>query len=342
MSYRRMLYSGALQFVKPLVFISRKAPAEIKKIANHHAMLSGVVSQNGKRSYIGSVDENTSFRTASLTKLVTTLGVMKLGLDLDTPIASYTGLPLKSITLRQLLSHTSPLCDGEAYENSLTAPLDLNQLLQSPNVWRKKNTFRYSNLGFGIVGSVVEMVTNESLESWMQKNVFSPLQMTCTYDITTITPKDIYRLVPPKKAFDANKRKAQASPILRPDPQRHYHLSSGNLYANVSDLEKVLDVIVKNDGSFITKDAVKEMKTPHGEYGSLSPNLAYGLGLLIVRGKQTLYGHQGFAYGCVNGMFFSESGDTLVSLNNGANELRDGRLGVLNRDLIERCFQWTL
>jgi Beta-lactamase class C and other penicillin binding proteins len=341
LSIRKTLYKGVLQAVRPFILIHRKVPLEVKALANRHCIVSGVISLSGKRFYIGHSDENTFFRTASLTKLVTTFGVMKCGLDLDAPISSYTNLSLKNITLRQLMSHTSPLCDGDAYEHALLSPVDLNTLLENPSVWKKEPGFRYSNLGFGIVGSVLECVTGESLELWMQKNVFTPLKMNCTYDITTLThAKDIYRLVPPQRAFDFNLRKAKASPILKTDPQRHFTLASGNLYSDTLSLEKALDVIRENDGSFISKEAICQMKTPHAEYGASSPMLAYGLGLLIVRGKETLYGHQGFAYGCVNSMFFAEkSGKTLISLNNGANEARFGRMGELNRDLIQWGFE---
>ena len=47
-----------------------------------------------------------------------------------------------------------------------------------------------------------------------------------------------------------------------------------------------------------------------------------------------LFGHQGFAYGAVNGFFFDEQGNGFVSFTSGASEGRTGRLSLLNRDLI--------
>ena len=47
-----------------------------------------------------------------------------------------------------------------------------------------------------------------------------------------------------------------------------------------------------------------------------------------------LHGHQGFAYGAVNGFFFDDKGNGFVSFNSGASEQRIGRLSLLNRDLI--------
>ena len=47
-----------------------------------------------------------------------------------------------------------------------------------------------------------------------------------------------------------------------------------------------------------------------------------------------LWGHQGFAYGAVNGVFFDKQGNGFASLNSGASEQRCGHLALVNRDLI--------
>ena len=51
--------------------------------------------------------------------------------------------------------------------------------------------------------------------------------------------------------------------------------------------------------------------------------------------SHTLFGHQGFAYGCADGAFFEEgTGRRVVLLNGGASEARTGRLGTFNRDIL--------
>ena len=53
-----------------------------------------------------------------------------------------------------------------------------------------------------------------------------------------------------------------------------------------------------------------------------------------------IVGHQGFAYGCADGAFFEEdTGRILITLNGGASEARQGRLGLLNRDLLRFAFK---
>lgn len=52
-----------------------------------------------------------------------------------------------------------------------------------------------------------------------------------------------------------------------------------------------------------------------------------------------ILGHQGFAYGCVNGAFYEEgTGRRVILLNGGASEARMGRLGRINRDIL----RWAL
>ena len=66
--------------------------------------------------------------------------------------------------------------------------------------------------------------------------------------------------------------------------------------------------------------------------------LRHGMGLFTLEDQSVsprrLYGHQGFAYGAVNGVFFDGEGNGFVSFNSGASEQRVGRLSCLNRDLI--------
>lgn len=49
---------------------------------------------------------------------------------------------------------------------------------------------------------------------------------------------------------------------------------------------------------------------------------------------KAVWGHQGFAYGAVNGVFFDQKGSGFAALNSGVSEQRVGHLALINRDLI--------
>ena len=89
------------------------------------------------------------------------------------------------------------------------------------------------------------------------------------------------------------------------------------------------------------------MLLEHASYGNFSQTLSYGLGLLRISdpvlSDGIIYGHQGFAYGCVDGAFWEEStGNILLSLNGGCSESRSGRFGTANLDLCRWAFRKEL
>jgi CubicO group peptidase (beta-lactamase class C family) len=351
MAVKAYLYHAALSAMRPYIRFNRALyPDEpvLRTILNRHAVLSGVI-QSGDGTFIrGTCQKRTFFRTASLTKMVTAVGILKLAeqgaLGLDEPVASFTPLPLNAITVRQLLSHTSGLRDPVPMPAS-HHPVPLNKLIPKYFPRHMTHDFCYSNFGFGILGSVMEYVTGESVEHWMQSNVFAPLGMHCTYDITKADIiSDSVRLVPLSKAFNVKKRKQYAVSIHSPDPQMHYNLTVGSLYSDVTSIQRVLLLIANKGEGFLSAASVRAMQTAHGAYGTASPRLAYGLGLQILHDKhispEVLYGHQGLAYGSVHAAFVAaDSKRTLVSLNGGASEAKTHHLSDLNRDLCQWAFR---
>ena len=172
----------------PASLFSQPQPQDIQRLMDKARIpgLSLAYIKNGKIAQLYTlgvrsadtripVDSTTVFSAASLSKCVFAYGVMQLAdagkLDLDKPLYNYydyTDLKhderYKQITARQVLSHTSGL----------------------PN-WRQSDTlnfqynpgerFRYSGEGFVLLGKVVEKITGQPLEDFMQQTVFKPLGM---------------------------------------------------------------------------------------------------------------------------------------------------------------------
>lgn len=128
-------------------------------------------------------------RIASISKLVTTLGVMRLveagKLDLDADASVLLGWRLRNpsfpqtpITLRLLLSHRSSLADGAGYWQ---APLGgkLRDIVEDPRAWDTAHApgtwFRYTNLNFPLVAQIMERATGERFDKLMQHLVLQPL-----------------------------------------------------------------------------------------------------------------------------------------------------------------------
>jgi len=135
-------------------------------------------------------------RVASISKLVTALGVMRLvdqgRLDLDRDVSDYLGWPLRHpafpdrpITLRQLLSHRTGLTDGAEYIIPLGETL--RQRLADPRAWDPAHGpgddwFHYTNLNFPVVASVMEAATGERFDRLMLRLVLKPLKLSACYN----------------------------------------------------------------------------------------------------------------------------------------------------------------
>lgn len=134
-------------------------------------------------------------RIASISKLVLAIGVMRLveqgKLDLDADVSTTLGYTLRNpaypqarITLRLLLSHRASLTDAAGYWQ---VPLDgeFRKLLDDPKAWDAAHApgayWRYANVGFPLIGAVMERATGERLDLLMQRLVIKPLGLRACY-----------------------------------------------------------------------------------------------------------------------------------------------------------------
>ncbi|HEY5800669.1 MAG TPA: serine hydrolase [Burkholderiaceae bacterium] len=140
-------------------------------------------------------DRNTMYRIASVSKMVTAMGVLKLveqgKLALDTDVGAYLGYSLRNphfpdqaITLRMLMSHTASLRDDAGY--SWDGKVMLKDVLVPGGtmygtgaMWAKNAApgayFSYCNLNWGIIGTIMERVTGERFDRLMRRLIFAPM-----------------------------------------------------------------------------------------------------------------------------------------------------------------------
>jgi CubicO group peptidase (beta-lactamase class C family) len=145
-------------------------------------------------------------RIASVTKLGVALGVMRLieagTLDLDRDVSEYLGWTLRNpafpdrpITLRLLLSHRSSLKDDADY--AIPLGRTLRETLADPRAYDADHPpgtfFRYANLNFPLVGSIMERATGERLDALMARLVFRPLSLDACLNWTTCSDTAVAR-----------------------------------------------------------------------------------------------------------------------------------------------------
>jgi CubicO group peptidase (beta-lactamase class C family) len=148
-------------------------------------------------------------RVASVSKMVTAIGVMQLvdegKLDLTSDVSRWLGWPLRNpnfpdrpITLSMLLSHTSSVRE---HDDDYVIPLggSLQQVMADPKNWDAQHPpgayFAYVNLNYPIIGSIMEKVTGERFDLWMHAHLLSPMQLDACFNWPTCSDAAVARAV---------------------------------------------------------------------------------------------------------------------------------------------------
>jgi CubicO group peptidase (beta-lactamase class C family) len=136
------------------------------------------------------MNAQTIFDMASLTKVIgTTTSIMLLvdrGLiHVDDPVGKYIQgfdtLPKSAITIRHLLTHTAGLIEWyPLFYRSSKRQTTYDVIHALPLKYPVGELRSYSDLGFMLLGEIVEKVSGLSLDAFEQKNIFIPLGMSHT------------------------------------------------------------------------------------------------------------------------------------------------------------------
>jgi CubicO group peptidase (beta-lactamase class C family) len=164
--------------------------------------LAGEPGLDGLPAPAEPMTEDTIFDMASLTKvLATATAVMQLyeqgKVQFDDPVQQYlpdfntANDPQRAkVTVRMLLTHTS----GETGDVDLKDPWGLDGADKTEGIHRALTTplesgpgerFRYSDINFILLGALIEKVTGEAEDVYVQQNVFAPLGMADTRYLPT-------------------------------------------------------------------------------------------------------------------------------------------------------------
>ncbi len=138
-------------------------------------------------------NEETTYKAYSVTKTFTALAILRLAeqkkLTIDDSVANYLNGPpfLSEITIRQLLAHSAgipnpiPLPwihlagDHNSFDrNEFFRKIFLkhNRLKSRPN-----DRYAYSNLGYILLGSIIEKVSGKSYENYILENILKPVNI---------------------------------------------------------------------------------------------------------------------------------------------------------------------
>jgi CubicO group peptidase (beta-lactamase class C family) len=299
------------------------------------------------------VTTDSVFQVGSITKIHTATLVMQLAeegrLDLDAPVrAVLPGFTVadpaasETITVRQLLSHTSGLtcdftCDTGRGDDCLAAYLDAaeNVPLDCP----PGTAMSYSSVGYNVLGRIVEVLTGRTWDAALQERLCGPLGLTHTVTL----PEDVLRFRAAMGHLGPAGADPDPAPVWNPLP-RSAGPYGGVLCASAADVLRLarahLDGGVAPDGTRLlreeTAEAMQRRETDCPDKWTVDSD-GWGLGWTLYDWDGTPgFGHDGATIGQYGFLRVApEAGVAVVLLTNGggARHLYSGLLRELLGEL---------
>jgi CubicO group peptidase (beta-lactamase class C family) len=269
------------------------------------------------------IREDNVFWVASMTKMFAGASIMTLvdegKVSLDDPVTRFIPQlgrwmviaekdeshvllkpPIRPVTIRHLLSHTSGLAGSSELQQVTGAdstPLKARALssVTGPLQWQPGDRYAYGNLGMNVAARIVEIVGGMPYEEYLQKRFFDPLGMT----ETTFWPSEqqVARLA---GAYGPNRektgyRRGDIGFLTRPlgDRAHRYPEAGGGLFSTTHDILRY-GLMLANDGEldgrrYLSHAAMDELRKEQTGTTRVNYSLGYHL-------RNGMFGHDG-AYG---------------------------------------------
>ncbi|PJI88836.1 class A beta-lactamase-related serine hydrolase [Sphingomonas koreensis] len=356
----RLILLLAAPFIAPLVAGTAFAqPAEVRVAFDASRITASRAAGLADRASGRPATADDPVRIASISKLVVALGVMRMveagQLDLDRDVSEVLGWPVRNpafpkapVTLRQLLSHTSGLIDPEEYRVPLGERLA--DRIAQPGLWdarqRPGESFRYANIGFPVIASVMEKASGERFDRLMHRLVLAPLKLDACFNWSTCADARIARAVVLYRAdgsvaLDDLGGKRPDCPVIakagcdlagyRPGENGALFSPQGGLRASMRDLAVIGQMLLKNDGSFLKRESIAQIERVAWRYDGSNGDTSngfycqYGLGMTMLPTAhdicaddlfgdgRTRIGHAGDAYGLRSGLWIDRVKGTGVA-----------------------------
>lgn len=320
--------------------------ARMQSVGRLPSVSAGVVRGDGLvwSGAVGGVDGDVDpgaevqYRIGSITKTFVAVLVLRLWhqgrLELGDRVDRFVpDTPFGDRTVQQLLTHTgglsaeppgpwwerSPGVSGEA----MRAAWSGEQVLD-----RAGRAHHYSNLGFAVLGELVERVHERAWFEVLSAEVLEPLGMAAT------------SLVPLGSAVRGWAVHPYAD-VLMPErvAETGWMAPAGQLWSTVADLARWVRFLAGDTGGVLPVEVVKQMREPQAVSDRVSWDEAAGLGVqLRRRGGVAFVGHGGSMPGFQAGLWVQpESRTGVVWLHNATTASPGGPGGLRLWEVLEEC-----
>lgn len=258
------------------------------------------------------VNDQTIFHWASNTKTITAIAIMQLRdrglLSIDDPLTKY--LPeirkihnpfgsMDDITIKMALEHSTGLQDptfpwGGNKEWHPFEPTEWEQLVAmfpyTEILFEPGTIHSYSNPAIIFLGKIIEQLTGDDYEVYVDKNILKPLKMFHSY--FDITPYHLQHLRSNSYSLSSGKAEAKGH-----DFDSGITVSNGGLNAPVSDMIKYLNFLTGNSDEYeiLKRSSLEELwaeQLPISEKSDLRSSVGLSFFIEEFNGIRVL-GHTG-------------------------------------------------
>ena len=274
----------------------------------------------------------TVFDVGSVTKQFTATAVLKLSQSgklkvTDSLSTFFDDVPndKADITVHQLLTHSAGLTDtiGRDFDQISTelyfSTLFATELIHSPG-----SRYSYSNAGYSVLARIIELVSDQEYEQFLNENLFDPAGMTHTGYLIPDWTEDSLARGYARSTFD------RGSMVTRYQEDRKVSWNlkgNGGINSTHEDMHKWYVALKQNE--FFTRSKFEEMTKPHIERTSDLgySHYGYGWGIEFSDGRTRKIAHNGS-----NGLFshsfiWSLEEDVAIIYSTNAGSVAVERLG---------------
>jgi CubicO group peptidase (beta-lactamase class C family) len=308
------------------------------------------------------VDDNTTYHWASCTKTFTGIAIMQLRdrglLSLDDPLIKYIPElgaahdafgPISQVTIRHVMSHSggfrdatwpwrdsAPDKDWQPFEptqwSQIVAMMPYTDVAFAPG-----SRFSYSNLGVIFLGEIIERLSGDPYQVYMEKNVLRPLGMEHSYFDRSPYTLLRYR----SHSWDLKDGKLSEDPF---DFSTGITRSNGGLNAPMPDMLKYLAFLLgdpghdREDSMILRRSSLEEMWKPFlpvtpdedfqsrtGAHDSVTTSF-----FVHTDGPLTLIGHAGWQNGFRSHFYINPATHSAYIVAYNTDAMDEGKGGAQN------------
>lgn len=240
-------------------------------------------------------DIHTVFDIGSITKQFTAAAILKLSMQNKIAVTDklskyFDAVPKdkENITIHQLLTHSSGLTAGIGNDyDSITEKGFLNQVFNSKLISPVGKEFNYSNIGYSLLGLIIERVSQMSYEIFLNEVIFKPSKMSHTGYI-----------LPDWKTDEVANGFLNGSEAKKPNEENwSEHGPYLNLKANGGILTRASDLLLWSqairDNTVLDEETTSKYLYPHFLWNDIYTHYGYGWGIENNDSENKLVRHGG-------------------------------------------------